>query len=447
MIDRPLADSVDYRAISARVRSASWPLFAFAIAPVTFLMGVPVALYLVTLTLMLFRPPGFQVYPVDRIAFFGLVFVVLLRRLALRQSLRVPGAMAWPMAGLSLLAIANALSHSYDATTWSEVGTKFVIPFTFFWFAGLVFTDEGSLRWLERFSFLVLAYLTITAVAFLAGIHQLIFPTFILDENVGIHVDRARGPFLQAVANGLSLNLLGLLAIERYRRGALRGWGAVLVLAGLPLAILATKTRSVWLAFAISVMLFFLRFRPGKMRTVSGVLALAGIVTLVAAGFDDQGGPFGDRLSDNGSVDFRMAAYVSGWQMFLERPLTGWNNLQSELADRIQDFRGDEFAVHNTYLDILLQHGLVGFGLYLWLIVALWRMYRRNAEDTPAIASIRALWPLLLGVYLVNATFVVMNYPFVNGVLFTYAGILAASSAFRPKPIEQGVPHVGSRED
>jgi hypothetical protein len=37
----------------------------------------------------------------------------------------------------------------------------------------------------------------------------------------------------------------------------------------------------------------------------------------------------------------------------------------------------------------------------------------------------RPLWPLLLGVYFVNATFVVMNYQFVNGLLFTLAGILA----------------------
>ena len=35
------------------------------------------------------------------------------------------------------------------------------------------------------------------------------------------------------------------------------------------------------------------------------------------------------------------------------------------------------------------------------------------------------LWRLLLVVYLINATFVVMNYQFVNGLVFTMAGILA----------------------
>jgi hypothetical protein len=51
------------------------------------------------------------------------------------------------------------------------------------------------------------------------------------------------------------------------------------------------------------------------------------------------------------------------------------------------------------------------------------------------IASIRSMWPLLLGVYFVNGIFVVMSYQFVNGLLFTWAGILAAQSATaRPCP-------------
>jgi O-antigen ligase len=125
-----------------------------------------------------------------------------------------------------------------------------------------------------------------------------------------------------------------------------------------------------------------------------------------------------------------MAAYQAGWEMFLARPLTGLGTaeLQAELADRIRGFRGEAFAVHNTYLEILLEHGIFGIGLYGWLMVALFRLGRERPGDPNSVASLRSLWPLLLGVYLVNATFVVMNYPFVNGLLFTFAGILAANT-------------------
>ena len=78
----------------------------------------------------------------------------------------------------------------------------------------------------------------------------MIFPRFILDPSLGIYTDRARGPFLQAVANGVTLNMLGLIALAAIARGRLRGALAAIFLAALPLAILATKTRSVWISFA-----------------------------------------------------------------------------------------------------------------------------------------------------------------------------------------------------
>jgi len=59
--------------------------------------------------------------------------------------------------------------------------------------------------------------------------------------------------FLQAVANGVALNLLGILALDSFRRRRMPQLVAVLLLGGLPIAILATKTRAVWLAFTGSL--------------------------------------------------------------------------------------------------------------------------------------------------------------------------------------------------
>jgi hypothetical protein len=101
-----------------------------------------------------------------------------------------------------------------------------------------------------------LSYLVFIAVAFLANERSLIFPRFILDESLGFHPDRARGPFLQAVANGMSLNLLGILAIAFAQR---RKTIAYLLWLALPFAILATMTRAVWISFFVST--FVLAFR------------------------------------------------------------------------------------------------------------------------------------------------------------------------------------------
>jgi O-antigen ligase len=114
--------------------------------------------------------------------------------------------------------------------------------------------------------------------------------------------------------------------------------------------------------------------------------------------------------------------------------LLGWNAgaVQPELADRVTDFHQREYFFHNTYLETAVYHGLVGLALYLWLISDLFRVgSRRRAQAGDGIfldASFRRVWPVILTVYLINASFVVMNYQFVNALLFSLAGILAAQN-------------------
>ena len=229
-----------------------------AFRPVHALVAAPALLFLATLTVMLFRPPDIQFYWLDRIAFLLLLFVVLLRALVLRQPVTITHSGMWPMAALVLLGLAAVLSQPYDPENWSVFAAKWVVPLAFYHVAGFVFDDAASLRRFEAFALVVLGYLCLIAVLFLFGAKQLIFPRYILDEGLGIHADRARGPFLQAVANGVTLNMLGLVALDSFRRKRLKGLPALLLLVALPLAILATQTRGVWLSFAgcILVLIF-----------------------------------------------------------------------------------------------------------------------------------------------------------------------------------------------
>ena len=136
-----------------------------------------------------------------------------------------------------------------------------------------------------------------------------------------------------------------------------------------------------------------------------------------------------DRIAELGTVEYRAAALDAGWEMFLEKPLLGWGAYRApyEMADRIAGYRQEEVVAHNNYLEILVHHGVLGFALYIWLVVGLFRLGRKRSllanGDFPD-REFRALWPVLLLVYLVNGLFVVMNYQFVNGLLFGIAGIL-----------------------
>jgi putative inorganic carbon (hco3(-)) transporter len=404
--------------------------------PLQFLSARPDFLFVAALALMLFHPPDAPVPPYDRWALGILVFAVFLRACALQERFRIAGPVTWPLLGLVGLAFVGALAQPYTAETWSLFAAKWFVPFALYHLAAHIFDGTRRLRTFETCALLTLAYLGLTAIFFILDAKPLIFPRFILDEALGIHADRARGPFLQAVANGVALNLLGLLALDAFRRRRLRSAMAAALMIGLPLAILATKTRAVWLSFAASIIVLALSSSNRRLRRGCLLIALcAGLTLLTLFTSTDHHRSLTVRLQENGPVKFRIAVYEAGWEMFLKKPLAGWGAtaMQDELSRRISEFHQQRYYFHNTYLEILVQYGLLGLALYLWVIVDLFRVGRRHITD-PAPegcfldAGFRSLWLLIVLVYLVNASFVVMNYQFVNGLLFALAGMLHAQN-------------------
>lgn len=395
-------------------------------------VAAPTALFLAALTAMLLRHPDVPFYEIDRVAFLLLLITVLTRAVILRQTVLPIERATWPMIGLALLAVTGVISQPFDNQTWCLLAAKFIVPFALFHLAILVFRGERQLRHFEFFALVVLAYLCFTSVAFLVGAKSLIFPRFILDESLGYHADRARGPLLQAVANGVSLNMLGVLALHATLRGRIRGLRAALLLAALPMAILATMTRAVWLSFVVSMgILIFRSHNRGLRQACIGIAVVGALGSLITLSFDDQRHVFRDRFQESGPLDFRQAVYAGCWQMFLEKPFTGWgvNQLPAELARHVSGYQEKELYPHNTYLELLIEHGVIGLALYLWLM---WEILRLAWQPVPSGENqsflnrqFHAIWPVLLGIYWVNAALVVMNYQFVNGLLFTMAGMLA----------------------
>jgi len=406
--------------------------------PLQAVIAAPDLVFLAAVGLMLFHSPDFNFYSIDRIAFGLLIFVVFLRVCVLRLPLQVEKRVTFPMLALVGLAFTGALTQPFDAETWSLFAAKWFVPFALYHVAVIVFEDSAALRKFEWFALVVLVYLSCIAICFMVGAKDLVFPRFILDEGLGIHADRARGPFLQAVANGVALNLLGLIVLDSFRRRRLRGAAALAMVTALPLAILATKTRAVWLSFAGTILVLMLFSPSRRLRRTCLALTLAGAAALLmfVAFSDEHNDAFSDRLEERSPVDFRMAVYGAGRDMFLEKPLLGWDTdgMQAELSRRISDFHQKEFYFHNTYLEVLVRYGLVGLALYVWLIVDLFRLGRIPAGavfprgDVFLDQQFRSLWPMLLAVYLLNGAVVVMNYQFVNGLLFTVAGMLAAQN-------------------
>ena len=407
-----------------------WRAVAVLIRPLHLALAYPSILYVAAMTVFLFRPPDLFSYYADRIAFGGLVFVVALRTMALREKVPFFAGLSLPMLGLTALAVVRALREPFDPQVWSIVASKFIVPFALFHIAVLVFREASQRRHFEIFIVLALAYLVFTAIAFLVDARSLIFPRFILDESLGFHPDRARGPFLQAVANGVSLNLLGILAFVLQRK---RNWFVWLLWLALPLAVLATMTRAVWISFALSTVVLGLRFIERRLQAVCIVLVAAGLLAGLTIGFSGHSlkRALWDRTEERGPVMARMAVYNAGWTMFQERPFTGWTagSMYAELGRRMEGYHLRVFYVHNTYLALLVEFGVPGLVLYGILFLNLFRLSRRASpfeSGSSSLAALRRVWPVLLCVYLFNAFFVDMAYQFVIGLLFTAAGMLCA---------------------
>jgi O-antigen ligase len=400
--------------------------------PVQLLFSAPSFLFLGTLTAMLLRHPDVQFYAIDRVAFVVLLVAVAGRAALLRENLFVFERATWPMLGLTVLALASVAGQSFDQEGWSLLASKLIVPFAMFHIAALIFTSEARLRQFEIFCLVVLAYLTFTAIAFLSEAHALIFPRFILNPDLGIHVDRARGPLLQAVANGVSLIVLGLVALHSYIRGKMRRTALAVLLAAVPIAILATLTRAVWLSFAaalLAVALLFWRARSQRLFLAISIVAISALALLFSS--EQLRLTLDDRLNEEGPIEFRQAVYSGAWEMFLERPLLGWgfHQMQDELPRHVTGYHEKILYAHNTYLELLAEQGAVGFGLYAWLMWELWSLRRTvmpEHEEGFLNRHIHRLWPIILGVYWLNAAVVVMSYQFVNALIFSMAGMLVA---------------------
>ena len=406
-----------------------WRAAGLLLRPLHLGLAFPSILYVAAMTVFLFRPPDLFSFYADRIAFGILVFFVALRTMALREKVPFFAGLSLPMLSLTALAVFRALREPFDAQTWSIIASKYIVPFALFHLAALIFRGASQRRHFEIFAIFALAYLVFIAVAFLADARSLIFPRFILDESLGFHVDRARGPFLQAVANGVSLNILGILVIALLQKRRAVVWLLWLVL---PLAVLATMTRAVWISFAVSTIVLGFRLVERRLQAGCTLLTVAGLMVGLTIGLSNHSlrTTLWDRTGERGPVEARLAVYDAGWAMFRERPFTGWaaGGMYAELARRMEGYHLRTFYVHNTYLALLVEFGAPGLALYGILFFNLFRVsWHRPPGESGPVASLRKVWPILLSVYLFNAFFVDMAYQFVIGLMFTVAGMLCAS--------------------
>src|SRR5271163_4538470 len=105
------------RALSLSRESGDNPLWQAAgllLRPLHLGLAFPSILYVVAMTVFLFRPPDLFSFYADRIAFAVLIFFVVLRSAALGEKLPFFAGISLPMLGLMGLAVLRVLRAPFD---------------------------------------------------------------------------------------------------------------------------------------------------------------------------------------------------------------------------------------------------------------------------------------------------------------------------------------------
>jgi O-antigen ligase len=337
-------------------------------------------------------------------------------------------------AAISAIAAGTITNHEWLFELLDQYG---VVPFLMFLVAPLVFGTQRQRRILLGTLVAIGAYLSLMAVIEKLGITALELPSYISDPTVGIHFGRARGPFVDAGADGLAL--FGCAAAAAVAFSLWRSRWARTLAAGVSVlclvGVLLTETRGVWLGAAAGLAVTLVTTRRLWRYIVPAIVA--SIVVLAAAfavlpSLDQQ---VNSRLNDSSSVHERQNTTAAGLRMIEARPLLGfgWGQANTNLVSYFRvdpniPLTGAEAGLHDIFLQYAVTLGILGFAL--WLLAAGAAFY--GALSGPVPREIE-MWQIGLKAFLVATILQGFTAPsdfiFSTMAVWMWAGVLYGPKA------------------
>jgi O-antigen ligase len=408
--------------------------------------SVGILVWLTTLIIVRLTPGG-GVLAIDRLAFLALVGAWFLQIVNGRRELGRLGMTEVLMLAFVVLNIASAaIPHALAVV--GEKGeprdltgiilTGAFLPFAGFVLARQVMIDRDAVRRLLWFTTIIGIYLAVTNVLWLTGPKQLVWPPDIFDESVGIHVERARGIFLNAAVTGYALvvSFATTMYLARQARQRLRPLlitAAILMIVAIGL----TQTRSAWLAAALVVVFSAIMFK-GFRRWY--IVILIGVGLLVGANWQkftssdrEQGG-----VASSNEADDRLNSAATALWAIDQKPFFGWglgtfpnvNAVHHKAWGDTPWERGYGIFPHDTQLGIGAELGIIGLGLWLLIIGSILMTSRRAWQALPRSGLISrelviVFWSIAIA-WAVTSTLIDMRlFAYANAIFFVFGGMCA----------------------
>ncbi len=392
-----------------------------------------------------FRFPGVFDITIERAVFLILLFFLVMGIFTGKVRFKTKVSIEISMIVFVVICIFSMLRTGfYPLTTdfpspWFVFITGYFFPFILFVFAKNYVQNENEVQLLLQALFCFGTYLSIIAFLEYFNFKQFVFPQYINNPEILLHLDRARGPFLNAAFNGVGI-LVGFISgihLLEKKKGVIR----IIYLSMLmlfPPAIFFTQTRSVYLGMLIVIAIFGIWYDTSFPKWKLASLPLAVVLIFVMAYSPKllskerrEGG-----IYQTDEVDIRMNLIQKSVFLFLEHPFAGVG-LAQFIPASVKEYKGPipyiaesaspEFQ-HNHLLGLAVELGAGGFIVYLSIIILIlkriWQLSGK-LQKTGLMGNNLCLVVLSVWcVYLSNNLFVEPSYAiYINSTPFVFAGI------------------------
>jgi putative inorganic carbon (hco3(-)) transporter len=385
--------------------------------------------------------------PVDRVVITCGIGAVVVRSLRTRGETRLQvRGVHWLMLLLILYAVGSAAwsgtltSHGPLFALLDRLG---LVPFLLYLVAPAAFRTSHQRRILAVGLLILGAYLGLITLFEAVGLRSLVIPHYILNPAFGIHAERARGPFLEAGANGLAMFVClvaAALTISWWRDWRMRA-AVVGVIVLCTAGLLFTLTRQTWVgasAGAVAAMLVDRRLRGWLPFAAVGAAVIVALSLAFIPGLSQSvsqrasaQGPLWDRLNSDAAA-LRMVearpALGFGWGRFGAASVPYYRLAATYPLTSVGD-------AHNVPLSNASELGLVGLALWLVIVVlGLGAPAMRRAP--PEVEPWRIGLIAVVVAWFVQSNFTPFDYAFDNYVIWLWAGVVVAGLA-RPSPVRR----------
>ncbi|NNH70795.1 O-antigen ligase family protein [Nocardia uniformis] len=269
-----------------------------------------------------------------------------------------------------------------ELNLWRYLIIGTVIPFATYLISRMIFGTRASLRYLITTLLVCSTYSAWVSIMQFHGPQALVWPKYIVADPAW--TDRAVGLPNQPEVNGLILivgYVLALVLIGTERRPRWQQVGLGVIAAACAYSAYLTYTRSIWLDFAVVVLLGIALgrgYRTGFVMTAIGAVAAIAVNWSAFMSPDRSAG----GVTSTNEVYDRLNANATAFWAFLEKPWSGWGLGRFVSVNTYHHrqwspdtpwSRGLGIPAHETELGILAELGIIGLLLWLTVLILLAR--------------------------------------------------------------------------